>query len=220
MDAKQLKEKVIGYLKETKQGLVEIEKALETLSNRDDLTHWEIVDFMSKHIHNDNLRYFLKDTKDVYDNVPYGAVKEYVESDLSEYGQSNPAPLSLTIVEDDGSFRHYELGPIVGYLIIGLKNKDCPNYYHFMVTEIHEDDEHWFAPSAPLYMDAAWLYTVSSTMKRAQKWFKEHIKQHYDYAKSENSYTEFLKPIEDETIFEKNGESACPVLGGPISEED
>jgi len=207
-----IKSLVIEYLTKSQENLEKVIEALKNLvQNNDTLTYNEMLDYMNLTFHGSNLREFIHSTKNVWDNVPYENIDEYVNEDLSKYDQEHPAPLSLTITLEDGSFRHYELGACVGYLLYGSKNADS-NYYHVMLAEIHEDDEHWFAPSTPLHMNAAWMKGTINTLQRAEKWYKEHIKQCYENGKY---HTEFLKPIEYEEIFKENGESACPVLGGP-----
>lgn len=43
-------------------------------------------------------------------------LKNFVKKDLGKYGQNNPCPMSLTIVEGK-HWRHYELGAIYGFVV-------------------------------------------------------------------------------------------------------
>ena len=148
--------------------------------------------------------------EDYRDNVPYPDVEGFVDSDLSEYGQDTPCPISKTIVLSDGSFRHYELGPIMGYVLFG--NKDDKYGLKTFISEVEEDDENWFAPSSPMYMAGAWINSVNNTFNRMATWYKEHIFEGFENGKW---VAKVLKPIENEEKFREDGLTASPVLEGP-----
>jgi hypothetical protein len=143
-------------------------------------------------------------------NVPYPDVEKFVSSDLSEYGQDTLCPISKTIVLPDGSFRHYELGPIMGYVLFG--NKDDKYGLKTFISEVEEDDEYWFAPSLPMYMAGAWINSVNNTFNRMATWYKEHIFEGFENGKW---VAKVLKPIENEEKFREDGLTASPVLEGP-----
>ena len=154
--------------------------------------------------------------REIYDNIPYKDIDRYVREDLMYYDQENPCPISLTVLfEEEGHkmFRHYELGPIIGYIVIGYIPKDGDSYgISSIISEIHEDDENWFAPNTPLYMSNAWTHSVIKTFMRMEKWCDEHF---FEGFVDGEWVSKILKPIEYEEIFREDGESACPVLGGP-----
>lgn len=103
-------------------------------------------------------------------------ISTFVEKDLSRYGQDNPCPKSLTIVEGR-NWRHYELGAILGFLIFNqfYRNGEGVEEETFCITTIKEDDEYWFAPIDPMYMSAAWIIAVDNTWKRMVEWRKKHL---------------------------------------------
>ena len=109
----------------------------------------------------------------IHENVPYEDIEKYVNLDLRMYDQENSYPKSKTIVLDDGSFRHYELGGIIGYILIG--NIEGNGNVRTFVSQIEEDDDFWFAPSRPMYMSGFWIDCAIRTFERMQKWYKEHI---------------------------------------------
>ncbi len=154
-----------------------------------------------------------------YDNVPYSDIEEFVEQDLEKYGQHNPSPLSLTVLYEDNHghkrFRHYELGNIVGYVLFGFIPDNDNEYVRTMISEIHEDDENWFAPNTPMYMSGSWMNCSLKTLERMHKWYHEHIKEGFYEGKWESK---IIKEIKEEEIFNENGLSSCPVLGGPDNE--
>ena len=157
-------------------------------------------------------------SENIYDNIPYKDIEEYVECDLEIYSQDNPAPLSLTVLYEDGGkkkFRHYELGPIVGYVLIGDIPDDDSSYVSTMISEVHEDDENWFAPNTPTYMAGSWMNDSLKTLQRMHKWYHEHIKEGFYDGKW---VSKIIKEIVEEEIFDENGLSSCPVLGGPSNE--
>ena len=128
-------------------------------------------------------------------------IKELISKDLSIYTQDNPYPKSLTIVKGD-SWRHYELGPIIGFVIWNEPKYNKREWVGIM--EIHEDDMFWFVPEYPIYMAAAWIKDVSNTMQRMKNWYNEHIFEGYEDPKhrGESGYyvTKYLKEIKPEEI--------------------
>lgn len=151
-----------------------------------------------------------------YDNQPIGEIDKFVKEDLSYYGQDNPAPLSLTVtvMYKDGrtQFRHYELGDIIGYILFGDISEDGKHIYGTYISEIHEDDEFWFAPKTPMYMAAAWMNETIKTFQRTHKWYHEHIEEGF---KNGTWVCDVIKEIKAEKIFKKDGTSACDVLAIP-----
>ena len=143
-------------------------------------------------------------------NKPYNNIERFVNSDLREYDQHNPCPISKTIIVDNkGSFRHYELGPIIGYVLFGEINDGKIKTF---ISQIEEDDEYWFAPSAPMYMSGAWINSVKKTFDRMKEWYDEHIFEGFVDGQWQNKV---IKEITNEEIFRKDGLSASPVLEGP-----
>ena len=143
-------------------------------------------------------------------NEPIEEIDNYVSKDLYVYGQHNKAPISLTIVSGD-EFRHYELGPIIGYVLFGRIYKETNGISTF-ISQIEEDDENWFAPNAPMYMAGAWINSVNKTFNRMKDWYKEHI---FEGFKEGKWVTEIKKPIVNEEVFREDGKAASPVLEGP-----
>lgn len=150
-----------------------------------------------------------------YNNQPIEEIQNFVNEDLSHYGQDNPAPLSLTVIcNKDGQiqFRHYELGDIVGYVLFGYISEDGKHIDGTRISEIHEDDEFWFAPRIPMYMAAAWMNGTIKTFKRMYKWYHEHIEEGF---KNGKWICDVIKEINAEKVFKKDGTSACDVLSIP-----
>lgn len=110
---------------------------------------------------------------------------DFVKRDLGEYDQENLYPYSKTVVEGD-SFRHYELGPIIGYLLFGNLN----DIGSTAITQIEEDDEFWFAPETPMFISAYWISPAHDTLSRMKDWFEEHIFMGYD---NDHVYKSYLK---------------------------
>lgn len=147
------------------------------------------------------------------DNVPYPDVEKFVSSDLFEYGQDTPCPISKTIVLPDGTFRHYELGPIMGYVLWSVKDDKVGMRTY--ISEVEEDDENWFAPRQPMHMSGAWINNVSKTFQRMREWYKEHIFE--GFGDDFKWVGKTLQPIVNEEIFREDGLAASPVLEGPTT---
>ena len=154
-------------------------------------------------------------------NEPIKTIEEFVEKDLSCYGQHNPCPKSLTIVEGK-NWRHYELGSILGFLIFNQSyttrrdGKDVEEE-GFYITTIEEDDEYWFAPSHPMYMSAAWTIAVDNTWKRMVEWRKKHLIMGWEKGANitnpEEYKNEVKVPIVPEVIEWEDEEPDNAVLG-------
>ena len=142
-------------------------------------------------------------------NKPYNDIERFVNSDLRKYDQDNPCPISKTIISNDGSFRHYELGAIIGYVLFG---KVIDGKIKTFISQIEEDDEYWFAPTAPMYMSGAWINSAKKTFDRMKEWYDEHIFEGFVDGKWQNKV---IKEITNEEIFREDGLSASPVLEGP-----
>lgn len=95
-----------------------------------------------------------------------------IEADLSEYGQSNPAPKSVTFGSGK-DFRHYELGEVFGLVAF--------NNGRIAVCEISEDDENWFCFSGTdrKSFDAHWVKTKMELYERMHKWLEENCEKGY-----------------------------------------
>ena len=120
-------------------------------------------------------------------------ILDFVRRDLGEYDQENLYPRSKTVVEGD-SFRHYELGSIIGYLLFGsLSNIDSA-----IITQIEEDDEFWFVPEKAMFMSPYWINSAHDTFSRMKDWFDEHIFMGYDNDYVYKSYIK--KEIKNEEI--------------------
>lgn len=129
----------------------------------------------------------------IYENVPYEDIEKYVELDLKQYDQENSYPASKTVVLPDGTFRHYELGSIIGYVLFGKKDEN--GKVRTFISQIEEDDEFWFAPSRPMYMSGFWINSAIRTFERMQKWYKEHIFEGFVDGKWQNK---IIKEIVEE----------------------
>lgn len=139
-------------------------------------------------------------------NKPYKDIEEFVKKDLYNYHQGNPAPISLTVISGN-TFRHYELGNIIGYVLFG--NLEDNNVHPF-ISEIHEDDENWFAPSSPMYMCASWMNSSFKTLQRMYAWYHNHIDEGYD--DNMNWYSKIIKPIKSEEVYLESGQSSCSLF--------
>lgn len=93
-------------------------------------------------------------------------------SDLSEYGQHDQAPKSLTL-GDKKIFRHYELGSCFGLVAF--------NPGHIMICEIKEDDDNWFCfnNTDKISYDSSWIKTKIELYSRMQNWLDENLTRGY-----------------------------------------
>ena len=140
-------------------------------------------------------------------------IDELIMKDLAVYGQDNPCPKSLTVVEGK-LFRHYELGAIYGFCTYNQFESNGEQW--FGVMSIEEDDEYWFIPSHPMNIAAAWIPAVSETLERAKKWYSDHIIEGWrddeNFGKPEFYVHELKKPLKNEVIM-SDGEPDNAVLG-------
>lgn len=134
-------------------------------------------------------------------------LEDLVEMDLGGYGQHNPCPLSQTILTDNG-FRHYELGPCVGFLLIGWTDSKG---FDTQLVQVFEDDENWAYDESSISMGGYWTPVVARTLNRLSDWYLEHIQQGFN--EDWKWVSKLIKQPKEESIFKENGESACPVLG-------
>ena len=134
-------------------------------------------------------------------------LEDLVELDLGGYGQHNPCPLSQTILTDNG-FRHYELGPCVGFLLIGWTDSKG---FDTQLVQIFEDDENWAYDGDSIMLGGYWTPVVSRTLNRMSDWYMEHIQQGFN--EDWKWVSKIIKQPKEESIFKEDGESACPVLG-------
>ena len=134
-------------------------------------------------------------------------LENLVEMDLGGYGQHNPCPLSQTILTDNG-FRHYELGPCVGFLLIGWTDSKG---FDTQLVQVFEDDENWAYDGDSIMMNGYWTPVVARTLNRMSDWYTEHIQQGFN--EDWKWVSKLIKQPKEESIFRENGESACPVLG-------
>ena len=135
-------------------------------------------------------------------------LEDLVEMDLGGYGQHNPCPLSQTILTDNG-FRHYELGPCVGFLLIGWT--DSSKGFDTQLVQIFEDDENWAYDGDSIMLGGYWTPVVARTLNRMSDWYMEHVQQGFN--ENWKWVSKLIKQPKEESIFKENGESACPVLG-------
>lgn len=141
-------------------------------------------------------------------NKPYTNIEKFIEKDLSEYGQDNPCPKSLTIVEGN-LWRHYELGAIYGFVIYNefiddFYDKSKPKQEYFRIASIEEDDEYWFAPNSPMLIDAGWIKAIDVTWQRVVEWQKKYLIQGWDKGANISNPNEYRReqriPIVPEII--------------------
>lgn len=95
-----------------------------------------------------------------------------IYKDLQGYGQSNPAPKSLTIGSGK-DFRHYELDECFGLVAF--------NEGHVLIVEIKEDDENWFCFNGTdkSTYDAHWLKTKIELYNRMDRWLQDNFTSNY-----------------------------------------
>ncbi len=58
-------------------------------------------------------------SENIYDNIPYKDIEKYVECDLEIYGQDNPAPLSLTVLYEDGGKKKFNENGLSSCPVLG-----------------------------------------------------------------------------------------------------
>lgn len=117
-------------------------------------------------------------------------LEELVKYDLGNYDQEYLYPKSLTVADDD-NWRHYELGPIIGFVVFN-------NNGWIGLAELGEDDDFWFISEHPMYMSAFWINTVYETFNRMNDWIKEHVFMGRD--KTGKWVEKLIKPIQSEEI--------------------
>lgn len=140
-------------------------------------------------------------------------IERFIQEDLSCYGQHNPCPKSLTVVNGE-LWRHYELGAIHGFILWNEKYIDGPAN-KFWIASISEDDENWFVDEG-MFMDAAWVNAVNATWQRMVKWRSEHIVQGWQQGADISNPGEYVSKTIKEVIPEKvmwEGEPDNSVLG-------
>lgn len=127
-------------------------------------------------------------------------IDELIMKDLAIYGQDNPCPKSLTVVEGE-FFRHYELGSIYGFCIY---NQIVDGEPWFGIMSLEEDDEFWFIPSHPMNMSSFWCNAVNETWQRVVKWYNEYLfegwKDNASFGDSRTWVCEVKKTIVPEVI--------------------
>ena len=137
----------------------------------------------------------------IWDNESYEDIERFVEEDLSEYGQDNQCPMSETVILGDGLFRHYELGPIVGFVLWNeWREYNGERHMALMISQVEEDDEFWYAPRTPTHMSASWMNDMMKTLTRMHKWYHEHFIDGFDKGEWK---CEIIKPVEQEKIYKK-----------------
>ena len=130
--------------------------------------------------------------------------ENFIKQDLGNYGQHNPCPMSLTIVEGK-YWRHYELGAIYGFVVYNrFETFNGSEKEWFGVASICEDDENWFISNHPMNMAVFWIEAVNKTWQRTVKWSKEHLREGWlpdrDLT-NPNEYSRLvIKPIVPEVI--------------------
>lgn len=140
-------------------------------------------------------------------------IERFVKEDLSDYGQWNPCPKSLTVVNGE-LWRHYELGAIYGFVLWNVKYSDGSD--KFYIASIKEDDEYWYTPDDAMFMDAAWTNAVNVTWQRMVKWRSEHIVQGWQQGADISNPGEYISKTIKEIVSEEimwEGEPDNAVLG-------
>ena len=167
----------------------------------------------------DNCRECRHKNRSYYDNMPLPLIDQYVKEDLEVYDQDNSSPMSLTKIFYNGKykmFRHYELGPIMGYVVYGfIPQEGDTQTIHAMISCVEEDDENWFAPITPMNMSSAWMRGTIKTLQRMEKWCGDHF---FEGFVDGNWVSKITKEICNEVIYQDDGSSSCPVLGGHDNE--
>lgn len=97
---------------------------------------------------------------------------DIIQEDLSEYGQDNIAPKSITKGKGK-DFRHYELGEIYGVVAF--------NEGHVLFCDIKEDDDNWFCfnDTDKEYSDAHWIKIKIELYQRMLNWLEENFNRSY-----------------------------------------
>lgn len=132
-------------------------------------------------------------------------IKNDIERDLSKYGQRNPCPMSLTVIDalNNKLWRHYELGAIMGFVIYNCYDNETGEYDRFQIASIGEDDEHWFFRKDNMDMNASWVDAVDETWRRVVRWKKKHLRIGWPIGSpltAENWISEVKEPIVEECI--------------------
>ena len=148
-------------------------------------------------------------------------LKNFVEKDLGKYGQDNPCPMSLTIVEGK-LWRHYELGAIYGFVVYNRFETYNGSKEWWGIASIQEDDEYWFVSDCSMNMSAFWIEAVNKTWQRMVKWTKEHLREGWMPGANLSNPNEYkrlvIKPIVPEIVdWAPNEEPDNYVLGTKFS---
>lgn len=148
--------------------------------------------------------------------------KNMVSNDLGKYGQDNPCPMSLTIVEGK-LWRHYELGAIYGFVVYNrFETYNGSETEWWGIASIQEDDEYWFVSDCSMNMAAFWIEAVNKTWQRMVKWTKEHLREGWMPGANLSNPNEYkrlvIKPIVPEIVdWASNEEPDNAVLGTKFS---
>ena len=94
-------------------------------------------------------------------------IKKLIKKDLECYTQDSGFPQSLT-VRDDITWRHYELGEILGFVVWQDEN-------FIDLTSIEEDDMYFQPARHPMYVSAFWTTLIHQTFTRMKEWIDENI---------------------------------------------
>ena len=149
-------------------------------------------------------------------------LKNFVEKDLGKYGQDNPCPMSLTIVEGR-LWRHYELGAIYGFVVYNrFETYNGSSKEWWGIASIQEDDEYWFVSDCSMNMSAFWIEAINKTWQRMVKRTKEHLREGWMPGANLSNPNEYkrlvIKPIVSEVInWPPNEEPDNAVLGTKFS---
>ena len=98
---------------------------------------------------------------------------DIINQDIEVFDQENLYPESMTIVEEDGTWRHYEFGSIRGFCIYNQKYDGKDSYY---IISLEEDDENWRVAENGMLMSVFWMAEVNKTWQRIIKWKEEHLR--------------------------------------------
>ena len=109
-------------------------------------------------------------------------ISDFIKKDLSEISMNDLYSIKSLTVVDGSSWRHYELGPVVGFILWNVNNYHQQGQDWIGMAQISEDDMYWYAPDEALFLHAAWINQVLETLSRLKKWYDEYIFQGWEEA--------------------------------------
>ena len=106
-------------------------------------------------------------------------ISDFIKKDLSEISMNDLYSIKSLTVVDGSNWRHYELGPVVGFILWNINNY-CEGQDWIGMAQISEDDMYWYAPDEALFLHATWIDQVLETLSRLKKWYDEYIFQGWE----------------------------------------